>query len=318
MNTQAAVQAALSRRDVREAHRLLSAAADAGDAAAAFELGIWFLTGRLVPRDLAASRKHFGQAAAAGHGRAQMIHAALLGTGVGGPRAWNPALAQLQRGAAGMPQARKELLLIEQMAIDEQGNPRSLSPTERLSDSPGIRWARSLFTLDECRLLQEIAEPILDASMIVDSATGERRPDPIRTSEAAAFPWIDETPFVHALNRRIAAVSGTSVEQGEPLQVLRYSPGQEYRSHSDALTGVDNQRIMTVLVYLNADFQGGETDFPDLNLSLRGNIGDALIFDNVDSEGRPHPRATHAGRPVINGQKWLASRWIRERPFGRQ
>src|SRR5690606_10926794 len=105
---------------------------------------------------------------------------------------------------------------------------------------------RSLFSLDECRLLRDIAEKYLNPSVIVDPATGGMRPDPIRTSEAAVFPWVDETPFIHALNRRVAAATQTSVEQGEPLQVLRYSPGQEYKRHSDALPGVDNQRIMTV------------------------------------------------------------------------
>ena len=153
--------------------------------------------------------------------------------------------------------------------------------------------------------------------MIVDPTTGQMRADPIRTSEAATFPWINETPFIHALNRRIATASRTTVEQGEPLQVLRYSPGQEYRSHSDALPSADNQRIITVLVYLNDDFEGGETSFPAPGLNLRGEVGDALIFANVDDRGRPDPHATHAGRPVVNGQKWLASRWIRERPFGR-
>lgn len=203
------------------------------------------------------------------------------------------------------------------MENDDEGDPLSPPILELVSDSPSIRWARSLFSPEECELLRDIATPYLNASMIVDPTTGQMRPDPVRTSEAAAFPWIDETPFIHALNRRIAAASRTSVEQGEPLQVLRYSPGQEYRSHSDALAGVDNQRVMTVLVYLNDGFEGGETSFPAADLNLRGGVGDALIFANVDGEGRPDPRATHAGRPVVNGRKWVASRWIRERPFGR-
>ena len=317
MTTEAAVQAALSRNDVGEAHRLLAEAAEAGDGLAAFELGRWFLSGQLVPRDLSASRDYFGQAAELGHARGRMIHSALLAVGIGGPRQWREAIAELHRAAAETPQAAEELRLIERMAIDEKGDPLSVPPTDLVSESPAIFWVRSLFSTDECQALRDIAEPLLNASVIVDPATGKMRPDPIRTSEAAMFPWIDETPFIHALNRRIAAATGTSVEQGEPLQVLRYSPGQEYRSHSDALTGQDNQRIMTTLVYLNNDYEGGETSFPAPGLSLRGGIGDALIFRNVDAEGRPDPRATHAGRPVTSGRKWLASRWIRERPFGR-
>lgn len=317
MSIEAAVDAALSRNDVAEAHRLLVEAASGGDGTAAFQLGLWFLTGQLVRRDLGKSRTYFGEAAASGHQRSRLIHAALLGVGIGGPRQWKQALAELSQAEESVPQAKAELSLIERMQIDDEGAPLSPPALEKVSDTPSIRWARSLFSPDECALLREIATPYLNASMIIDPATGQARPDPIRTSEAAMFPWIDETPFIHVLNRRIAVASSTSVEQGEPLQVLRYSPGQEYRSHSDALAGVDNQRIMTVLVYLNDDFEGGETSFPAAGLNLRGELGDALIFANVDGQGRPDPHATHAGRPVVNGRKWLASRWIRERPFGR-
>ncbi|MFL6750940.1 MAG: 2OG-Fe(II) oxygenase [Sphingomicrobium sp.] len=317
MSIEAAVQTALSRRDVGEAHRLLAEAGDKGDAAAAFELGRWFLSGQIVPRDLTVSRNWFGKAASLGHPRSQLIHAALLGNGIGGVRDWQSALGELRRASAQTPQAAEELRLLDLMAIDDQGNPGSLPASEAVSESPTIYWARALFSAAECDALVSFAAPLLNASVVVDPATGQMRADPIRTSEAAMFPWIDETPFIHALNRRIAAASGTMVEQGEPLQVLRYSPGQEYRSHSDALAGAENQRIMTALVYLNEDFEGGETEFPAPGLKLRGGVGDALFFRNVDRNGQADARATHAGLPITDGQKWLASRWIRERPFGR-
>jgi prolyl 4-hydroxylase len=317
MSIEAAVQAALSRRDVKEAHRLLADAADNGDALAAFELGRWFLSGQILARDLAASRGWFGKAAAAGHSRSQLIYAALLGNGVGGPQDWQGAIDQLGLASANTSQAANEIRLLRAMAIDGHGDPKSIPTREAVSESPAVYWVHELFSPAECQALVELATPFLNASVVVDPATGQMRADPIRTSEAAMFPWIDETPFIHALNRRIAAASGTTVEQGEPLQVLRYSPGQEYRSHSDALTNADNQRIMTALVYLNDGFEGGETNFPVPGLKLKGRIGDALFFRNVDAVGRPDTRATHAGLPVTNGQKWLASRWIRERPFGR-
>jgi prolyl 4-hydroxylase len=120
---------------------------------------------------------------------------------------------------------------------------------------------------------------------------------------------------VNALNRRIAAFSGTSVAQGEPLQLLCYRPGAEYRAHVDALPSEPNQRILTVLVYLSNDYAGGETHFPRAGLSFRGNPGDALIFSNVTGDGRLDPLAIHAGMPVTSGVKWIASRWIRAQAF---
>jgi len=317
MSIEAAVQSALSRRDVNEAHRLLAEAGESGDALAAFELGRWFLSGQIVPRDLVASRSWFAKAASLGHARSQLIHAALLGSGVGGAREWQGALNQLRQASAQTPQAAEELRLLGLMAIDDGGDPASVPDGEPVSESPLIFWVRGLFSEAECQALIEFAQPILNPSVVVDPSSGQMRPDPIRTSEAAMFPWIDETPFIHAVNRRIAAASGTTVEQGEPLQVLRYAPGQEYRSHSDALPHADNQRIMTALIYLNDSFDGGETSFPAPQLKLRGRIGDALLFRNVNEAGQPDTQATHAGLPVTKGEKWLASRWIRERPFGR-
>jgi prolyl 4-hydroxylase len=131
------------------------------------------------------------------------------------------------------------------------------------------------------------------------------------------FPWVSEDLVIHALNRRIAITSGTDVFAGEPLQVLRYSPGQQYRPHLDALPTGDNQRILTMLVYLNEDYEGGETHFTRTGLRFAGSAGDALLFRNATSDGLPDEMAQHAGLPVVRGEKYLASRWIRQRPFPR-
>jgi hypothetical protein len=103
---------------------------------------------------------------------------------------------------------------------------------------------------------------------------------------------------VNAINRRIAAVADKPAGNGEPLLVLRYQPGGEYRAHSDTLAHVDNQRVATMLLYLNDDYQGGETEFPLAGVKHRGRSGDALFFSNVDNKGQPLRRALHAGLPV--------------------
>jgi prolyl 4-hydroxylase len=151
--------------------------------------------------------------------------------------------------------------------------------------------------------------------VVIDPQTGRHLRNPIRTSDGMAFPFVDENPAVHALNRRIAAVTGTEAAQGEPLQILRYRPGQEYKPHFDAVAGDPNQRILTVLVYLNDDYEGGETLFLKTGLRFRGRRGDALMFRNASADGRADELAQHAGRPVIAGEKLICSRWIRQRPF---
>lgn len=191
----------------------------------------------------------------------------------------------------------------------------SVPPPEPLSHSPHIVRFRRLFSEPECIYLGQLAEPMYEPALTVDERTGRQMLNPVRTSDTAAFPWLAENPFVHALTRRIAAVSGTEHMQGEPLQVLRYAPGQQYRPHIDAIPGMDNQRILTVLVYLNDDFQGGETQFLRAGVTIGARRGDAVMFSNVDASGKPDPETVHAGLAVSKGTKLLASRWIRERPI---
>ena len=112
---------------------------------------------------------------------------------------------------------------------------------------------------------------------------------------------------------RLAKASGTNVRQGEPLQVLRYLPGQEYRPHFDALGQAENQRILTFLVYLNDGYDGGGTRFMKSALTVNGRRGDALLYRNADDSGRPDPNSQHAGEPLKAGEKFIASRWIRQR-----
>jgi prolyl 4-hydroxylase len=104
------------------------------------------------------------------------------------------------------------------------------------------------------------------------------------------------------------------VEQGEPLQVLRYAPGQQYRRHLDGVPGLANQRILTALVYLNHGYTGGGTAFPKADLTVEGRQGDVLVFRNASGDGRIDPLSEHAGLPVATGTKLLASRWIHSHP----
>lgn len=314
-------------RAVEEAHNLLKQgrAEDAilaleragagGDPAAFVELGALYMQGTAVGRSLTRSRGYFAQAAELGDPRARMIHASLVANGTGGPRDWSAAISLLEAMAGDSDDAARQLALIRAMNLTKTGEPADPPVSRQASDRPEIAWFDGLFTADECDYLVSTAQPLLKPSVVVDPVSGEHLPHPVRTSDGAAFPWASERPAVHALNRRLAAASGTDERCGEPLQILRYRPGQQYRSHHDAVAD-DNQRIITMLVYLNADYTGGETAFFAPGLKLRGNVGDALLFRNADSAGRPDPAALHAGLPVTAGEKLIASRWIRERAFG--
>jgi prolyl 4-hydroxylase len=266
-------------------------------------------------RDLAAARELFRQSAGLGRVDAAVIYANFLAAGVGGPRQWSDALRLLAALAEVNPRSRRELERVEAMALTAEGDPLTIPEGEPVCEAPAISRFTALFSPAECAWLAEAAEPMLEPAVVVDPASGRQRPDKVRVCDSIGFTWPLENPAIHALNRRIAAASGTAVEQGEPLQVLRYRPGGEYRPHFDAIPGFANPRVMTMLVWLNRDYEGGETHFPAPGLKLKGRPGDAILFRNTGPDGRRDPASGHSGLPVTAGEKRIASRWIRARAF---
>ena len=307
-----------------EAVALLEHAASGQDADALFALALWRVDGRLVRRDLARARADLGRAAALSHRDAARVLGSFQAIGIGGDRDWPAALTLLAQWAERDPQARRQLDLIAAMALDATGEPISAFEPELLRRDPYVARFPALFSDAECRFLAEAAAPRFKPATIFHDGQQRFVRDPLRDSEAASFSFVSEWPAVHALNRRLAAASGTKVEAAETLQVLRYGPGQQYKPHLDAIPGMANQRVLTFLIYLNEGYSGGETVFPELDLSVAGRTGLGLLFANARQDGSPDPRTRHAGAPVTTGSKLIASRWIRarapERPeegFGR-
>lgn len=294
-----------------EAMAIVEQLAGQGLPEALFLLGDAYWRGSMVPQDLARGRELFRQASDAGDPTALRAYTNLLANGVGGTRDWRGALRRLRAEAKIDGRRAQMLSLIEQMNLTPEGDPRSLPRAEKISDSPEVIYFPRLFSEAECDFLLLSAEPGYEPSLVLDTQ-GRKYRDPIRTSEGSTIHWLIEDPAVHALNRRLAAASGTRHDQGEPLLILRYRPGEQYRRHGDYLPGEANQRIKTALVYLNQGYGGGETEFPHGDFMVKGRKGDAIVFRNALPNGRFDPMAEHAGRPVTEGVKYLASRWIRE------
>lgn len=309
------VDGLLAAQRFADAARLLLAAAEAGETAAIAELAHWRIVGNLIRRDLGEARRLLGLAAAQGDSASAMLRAGFLAAGVGGREDWAGALGALRALQGRDKRAAAQLRLIEAMDLDGDGFPARPIESRSLGEAPYAATAAGFMTEAECDYLKAAAEPGLQPSVVVDPVTRRTVPHPIRKSEGALFGVYAEDVVVNALNRRIAAWSGTRIDQGEPMQVLRYRPGGEYKPHMDALPAEANQRVLTVLVYLSDDYEGGETHFPHTGLSFRGGTGDALLFRNAGADGSPDPLSLHAGLPVARGTKYLASRWIRAGKF---
>jgi len=307
---------ALAANDNQRAVAIAVAAAQAGDTEAIALLALWRLTGHPLPRDLADARRLFGEAADAGDAEAALTEIALLANGTGGASDWPTALARLALAAKRFGgEAAKHLTLIERMNLTEAGLPQQVWDPDVIGQQPSIRKWSALLSPDECEHLATSVLDLLEPSTVADPRTGRQIAHPVRRSSAAVVGPTRESLPIQAITRRLAAATGTDVRQGEPIAVLHYAPGQEYLPHMDTLPNERNQRIMTVLIYLNAGYSGGETHFPANGVNVSGQLGDVIAFDNVLPDGSPDPASRHAGLPIRRGTKWLATRWIRREPL---
>lgn len=195
---------------------------------------------------------------------------------------------------------------------------------EVLSTDPRIAVLRGLFLPTECQHLISISQPHLQPSMVV-SEEGKNVPHEMRTSWEMRYEPAFKDMLVWIYERRLARLSNTRPEQGEPLLILRYQPGQQYRTHVDyfdphlpgqkQVIDETGQRFLTMLTYLCDVEAGGGTEFPKLGIRVEPEQGMTLAFHNVTTDGQPDPRTKHAGLPVEAGVKWLATRWVRDRDW---
>jgi len=174
----------------------------------------------------------------------------------------------------------------------------------------------------ECDQIIALAGPRMARSETVDNLTGGSEVNVARTSRGMFFER-GETGVIDRVEKRIAALLSWPVQNGEGLQVLHYRPGAEYKPHYDYFDPVHpgsasilkrgGQRVGTLLMYLNTPKKGGGTIFPDVGMEVAPIKGNACFF----SYDRAHvdTRSLHGGQPVIEGEKWVATKWLREREF---
>ena len=86
---------------------------------------------------------------------------------------------------------------------------------------------------------------------------------------------------------------------GNPrLRLYRYASGEHHGFHFYTVVELprDVRSRLTLVFYLNDDFDGGATDFPELALRVQPRRGRALLFQH---------RVLHAALPVVSGEKFV-------------
>ena len=263
------------------------------------------------------------RAASVGDGEAAHRLALLSGIGLNAPHDPETALRRLREAAAlGHDLAIRSLAILDAEPGGLERWFRHAAPRV-VSERPHILIADDFVSPAVCDWLIERAEPNLARAEIYDPVTGAGRPDPVRTNTAFAFDLAASDLVLVLVREKLARLAGLPVPGLEPSQVLHYTPGQAFDWHVDFLDSAvpghrddlarSGQRIATCLIWLNEDYDGGETAFETGGQRFRGGKGSAILWANVTPDGRADPLTRHAGLPPTSGQKWILSQWMRPR-----
>lgn len=309
------------------------------------QLGLRLLTGDRAPRLPAEGLRFLGEACDAGLPEAAARAAGILALGVGVAANWPLALAWLGRSAAGgWEPARRQLLalcedraLAAHAAVSAQPDWRTVaaavrleewrraSPPDLKSSEPRVCAHPGFIRREICEVLIALSTGRLEPALVYDPVSQKDIVVAHRSNTVASFN-VSSVELVHALlQARMSVACGVPERMMEGPTVLHYAPGEQIQNHYDFVDpksthdyageiARNGQRIITFLVYLNDDYDGGETAFPRLGLVHKGRCGEALYFVNALPDLSPDLRTLHAGCPTTRGEKWIVSQFIRSRP----
>ena len=335
-----------ARGDHDEAVNVLARATQAGDHTAGTHLGKRLLVGDRAPYLPREGAGFIMEAAQAGISEAVALVAVFQGIGIFQPRDWQLALNSLAHAASlGYIPAREQLVLLANAGDPAEDNSLldnpdagywSLYPARIdldywlsspvgtvLNEDPLIKSFPDFLPQPVCRRLIRLSVKRLAPALVYDAVNKSNYQSPTRTNSIAEFNLVENDLVNFLIQERMSAACGVPMVQMEGTAILNYKPGQEISDHYDFVSpdlpdyqreiAENGQRIITFLVYLNDDYDDGDTVFPKLGVSHKGRAGEGLFFTNALAGGDPDMRSLHTGTPPRNGEKWIVSQFIRNR-----
>ncbi|XP_047321052.1 probable prolyl 4-hydroxylase 6 [Impatiens glandulifera] len=224
------------------------------------------------------------------------------------------------------------LLLLPSSSSSFKVNPSRVTP---ISWHPRAFIYKGFLSDDECDHLISLAGGKLEKSMVTGDKDDESVLSLARTS-SGMFLLKAQDKIVADIEKRIASWTFLPEENGESLQILRYKLGERYVPHYDYFSneeiflGPSGNRIATVLMYLTTVHKGGETVFPYSDsyqvdnkcgydgYAVKARKGDALLFFSLHPNSTADSFSLHESCPVIEGEKWSATKWIHARSYNKK
>jgi prolyl 4-hydroxylase len=345
---------ALSLGAFSRARKLLERAASSGETRAYLDLGLIAAQGLAGDFDARLAIEQFGKAAEAGHTDAHywltVLHLTSAKADI--PSAFYEHFAKaihasntqavfalgvmLENPAALLIASTQGESIAKTLAQDLSGSMQFLpdkllqqladllasqQPASQAALGKRVRVQDGVLTPIQCRCLIELAKPTMAPALVRDPKTGEAIRSNLRTNSATILPIRVANLAVRLIERKLVQSGGGVLSHAEDLGILRYGENEEYKPHRDYLfdpkligPGTAGQRTRTIFCYLNEVALGGETEFIHWHERINPKLGRVVVFDNVQ-DGKVDPDSVHAGLPVLAGEKYLATLWLRERAF---
>ena len=296
------------------------------------------LVGQDGVQDVRAGVEWLTRAADLGDANALERLATVTAVGVTAPPDWAAALDLLQQAAEhGSTRAQGQIRLLSQAPSNTTPTWAELrasidiglwmaAPSRTpLAEAPRVRLTENFAPAAVCDWLIARARGRMRQAMMYDGTTKIEQVDPHRTCSDYQFDILNTDLVVQLVREKIAAATRLPTPAMEPPRIFHYALGQDIKAHFDRCgddvggygeSGYQGDRIVTFLLYLNDDYEGGELQFPKTGFKCKGAKGDAVYFAHVDTSGKQDPLSLHAGLKVTRGEKWVMSQWIHDRPFG--
>jgi prolyl 4-hydroxylase len=200
---------------------------------------------------------------------------------------------------------------------------------KKLHNEPQIILIDNFLTEEECNHIINVGDPLVRKSEVCGKSGS--RPDKSRTSWTAhigkqLITKDKKDKVLMNVYEKAARFCNRTSKNIEPIQLVRYTPGQYFKSHYDYLdTRVpmykknverNGQREVTFFVYLNdvPEGVGGETHFKKINKTFKGKKGQAVFWYNI-KDGKEDPLTLHSGTEIKEGTKYGLNIWVRNKEY---
>jgi prolyl 4-hydroxylase len=178
----------------------------------------------------------------------------------------------------------------------------------------------NVFTVDEMEDVINSYKNKIKPTVIFGSGETQLLHVDKKIRDALGYFIRDPNPVVDRFKQLTSAITGLPIKHQESPNFVKYKKGGFYKPHFDGFNDSESgqksikesgQRMFSSILYLNDDFDGGETVFPKIDKIIKPSPGKVHIWRNAFEDLKLDQKSLHAGNPVESGVKYVIVIWVR-------